>query len=153
MAILECSKCGNEKDESLFVPSRGTGKVARKRRCLDCKRKQVSDWHKRNPNRWRETRDPQAHREASKRDYHKNGLMRLYGITAAERDRQAEIQGFACAVCRTETLLHIDHCHGSGVVRGLLCGKCNRGLGLFGDDPELLERAITYLREGGSWQS
>lgn len=41
--------------------------------------------------------------------------------------------------------LSIDHCHGSGGFRGMLCSSCNRALGLFKDNPELLEKAMSYL--------
>jgi hypothetical protein len=56
-----------------------------------------------------------------------------------------------CAICGSdgsdnEKGLAIDHNHKTGEVRDLLCVKCNTGLGAFGDDVELLERAIWYLR-------
>lgn len=40
----------------------------------------------------------------------------------------------------------LDHCHATGVNRGMLCNNCNRALGYFKDDPERMERAIVYLR-------
>ena len=59
-------------------------------------------------------------------------------------------QNGRCAICgRTNTNgknLAIDHNHKSGQIRGLLCEHCNFGLGLFGDDVRILERAIDYLK-------
>lgn len=51
-----------------------------------------------------------------------------------------------CKCCGDELILpHVDHCHISGKVRGLLCNNCNTGLGLFRDDKNRLLLAITYL--------
>ena len=59
-------------------------------------------------------------------------------------------QGGKCAICGTQYVLGLkrlalDHCHETGRIRGLLCGSCNRGLGLFRDNPERLRKAIEYL--------
>lgn len=58
-------------------------------------------------------------------------------------------QGGTCAICELPEIsgrsLAIDHCHETGRVRGLLCNRCNRALGLMKDDPERLLRAINYL--------
>lgn len=71
--------------------------------------------------------------------------MWRYGISACQYTRLRIEQGDRCAICREEVVEHIDHCHTSGAVRGLLCGKCNRGLGQFGDDVTRLSAAVAYL--------
>lgn len=50
-----------------------------------------------------------------------------------------------CVICGSTEELVVDHCHKTNVVRGMLCNHCNRGLGHFKDDPELLEFAKIYL--------
>lgn len=63
-----------------------------------------------------------------------------------------EWQENACAICGAsfdDVALNLDHDHESGHHRGLLCTRCNQGLGFFRDDPSLLQRAISYLWE---WQ-
>lgn len=74
-----------------------------------------------------------------------------YGITAEAFDALLAIQGGVCAVCRSDewpgkdNRPHIDHCHATGRIRGILCGRCNTGLGQFGDDPARLRAAADYL--------
>ncbi|MDA3808142.1 MAG: endonuclease domain-containing protein [Thiomicrorhabdus sp.] len=70
-----------------------------------------------------------------------------YGITIAEYESLLETQSSKCAICKelfTGTP-HIDHCHTTGDVRGLLCRCCNHGIGLLKDSAELLEAAVTYV--------
>ena len=52
-----------------------------------------------------------------------------------------------CIICGSDETLVVDHDHKTGKIRGMLCNHCNRGLGHFRDDPELLEFAAIYLRE------
>jgi len=83
--------------------------------------------------------------------------LRRYGISRADYDRLLEEQGSRCSICGTdnpgrsstggEALFCIDHDHESGAVRGLLCRQCNAGLGSFGDSPQRLEAAYSYLME------
>ena len=76
------------------------------------------------------------------RHYH---LMRRYGIGAAEVDAMVEAQGGLCAICRENPAEHVDHCHETGAVRGILCFNCNGGLGQFRDRVDILLKAIRYL--------
>lgn len=85
-------------------------------------------------------------------------LRARYGMTVEQHAAMVNAQGNLCAICgeppkpdgvRAASRLHIDHDHGSGRVRGLLCNHCNRGLGAFRDRPELLELAVLYLRSFG----
>jgi peptide methionine sulfoxide reductase MsrB len=50
-----------------------------------------------------------------------------------------------CVICGSTEKLVVDHCHTTNRIRGMLCNHCNRGLGHFRDDPELLEFARIYL--------
>jgi len=50
-----------------------------------------------------------------------------------------------CVICGSEENLVVDHCHKTNIIRGMLCNHCNRGLGHFKDDPQLLEFARIYL--------
>jgi hypothetical protein len=75
--------------------------------------------------------------------------LRKYDLAPDEFDKMLSAQNGRCAVCRRtieeEKQLQIDHNHTTNKVRGLLCGKCNRGLGLFGEDLNLLSKAVEYL--------
>lgn len=77
-------------------------------------------------------------------------VRRFYGISLAEYHAMVEKQGGVCAICGRSDEVHgralaIDHCHDTGVVRGALCGPCNRAIGLFKDDPSRLRNAAAYL--------
>lgn len=75
--------------------------------------------------------------------------LRDYGIGLLERQEMERQQSGCCAICTKPETLHLDHSHEDGKVRGLLCGPCNRGIGLFGDSPEVLRAAAQYLDERG----
>lgn len=69
-----------------------------------------------------------------------------YGLTVAEVDAMVEMQHSKCAIC-AEPLpdrFHIDHCHSSGCVRGILCHGCNLKLPIV-ENLTLLAAAISYL--------
>ena len=80
--------------------------------------------------------------------------LRMHGLTLDDYDRMLAEQGHRCAICGTPAApgerLHVDHDHETSEVRGLLCGPCNRGLGLYKDSPALLANAINYLERNQS---
>lgn len=87
---------------------------------------------------------------ARKRAYH---LKYAFGITPTEYDAMVAAHAGKCAICGTtepgrgSPYFHIDHDHATGVIRGLLCGSCNMGLGRFKDSESLLVKALEYLKE------
>jgi hypothetical protein len=99
----------------------------------------------------------ETHRRNNARPERKRALRdgyyrRTFGISADEFDAFLAEQGGGCAICgvvpERAVSLHLDHCHVTGRLRGILCLSCNQGIGKFRDDPELLERAARYLRGG-----
>lgn len=80
-------------------------------------------------------------------------IREKYKITASDYFVLSENQGNKCALCDKPRahddlkVLHVDHCHTSGKVRGLLCFNCNAMLGHAKDRTEVLKRAIEYLEK------
>ena len=79
-------------------------------------------------------------------DYRDKERARRYGLSLQDYRAILARQGNACAICKKpDVRLCIDHCHATGKVRGLLCDKCNMGLGNYNDDPSLMRAATAYL--------
>jgi glycerol-3-phosphate dehydrogenase len=78
-------------------------------------------------------------------------LRRKYGVTQERYEELLTAQEGRCAICRTDDPddigleWNVDHCHTTGRVRGLLCRRCNGGLGWFKDNPEALRAAADYV--------
>jgi hypothetical protein len=100
-------------------------------------------WRKRNIDKVRN-----AGREYARRNKDRargTRLLREYGLTPDEFAKLAKVQNRRCAICRRKQPLLVDHCHKTGKVRGLLCKRCNTGLGQMKDSIKLLKRALGYL--------
>lgn len=77
-------------------------------------------------------------------------LKEKYGITEADYSKMLALQHEKCAICKCYQRyqrLSVDHDHKTGMVRGLLCVQCNRGIGRFFDSPIRLRRAAEYLEQ------
>ena len=96
--------------------------------------KSVQKWRKDNP-------------EAHQRNARKYQLKKLYGITPEQYAVMFKTQRGRCAICKRKSprRLHVDHCHRTGLLRALLCNRCNLGIGYFDDRPDLMRKAATYL--------
>lgn len=81
--------------------------------------------------------------------FQKNSTLKYkYGLTLEDYQNMFERQNGVCAICEEieeGRMLAVDHDHKTNKVRGLLCGSCNRALGLFKDNPELISRAKEYV--------
>ena len=114
--------------------------------------------------RWEDYREnapvPSCH---PNQPYHSKGLCEQcyitayslesrYGLTGNDVEAMLVAQNYKCALClkqfdgRGPGKLHIDHCHSTGHIRGILCVKCNTALGSLGDTEEALLRVLEYLR-------
>lgn len=125
----ECRPCGAERvrgRSALFTPEQRADKVRRMR-----------EWREKSPDKYRQLN------------------LNKYGITVAEYDAMLEEQNGVCKACgEPETrkgkdgesvALHIDHCHDTGRVRGLLCNRCNFALGYARESVKVLAGLINYI--------
>lgn len=92
-----------------------------------------------------------AHLECGTREYNRAiTLQNKYGISLKELEELYEQQDSSCAICKKSeeelgSRLHLDHCHSTGRIRGLLCGNCNKAIGLLSDDIDRINSAANYL--------
>ena len=75
-----------------------------------------------------------------------NRLKREYGITLEQHKKMLTDQNECCAICKNKRPLKVDHNHDTGKVRGLLCDKCNVALGLLGENINVVESLLIYLK-------
>lgn len=126
-----CKICKIEKNESDFYANR--------KECKDCKNAAAKQWRKDNP----------ENVEKHLKRMRERAKERKYKITQLEFDKLLKDQKNKCAICsnkfKNSKDTHIDHCHNSSKVRGLLCNGCNIALGQFQDNIQFMENSIKYL--------
>jgi hypothetical protein len=135
-----CSKCNKEKPLSDFYKHE-KGKFGVHSICKCCRIEYQKTYKENHPNFARES-----------------WLECNYGITLNEYHKLSEEQNNLCLICGNEEIvidkrlnkkrsLAVDHNHKTGKVRGLLCTSCNHLLGNANDNIQILEKAITYLKD------
>lgn len=156
-----CNKCGVVKPLTGFNKS-ANGKYGRRSNCRDCQRRYRSGYTAKNRERLREEQrrwrqeNPDYHRRYNNSPERKKWirdwtLRDKYGISLEDYEAMKVAQENRCAICarvfgkEKGSVANVDHCHTTGRVRGLLCGDCNRGIGLMGDDAARVRSAAGYL--------
>ena len=123
--------------------------------CGECRKLARIQWAIDNPEREAEIR--QLSRNRTRPQARIRNMRAKHGLTEMEFSTMLVAQDGGCAICGTSHFgirankpahAFVDHDHSTGVIRGLLCDKCNLGLGAFGDSPELLLEAAGYLKNG-----
>ena len=150
MRTKVCSQCGKEKPVSEYY-RRSASPDGLNSACKTCIKAAARK-------RYRKNKAIEKIEQAQRADMQKeSNLIRLYGITLEDYEHMFYEQGRACAICgrvadEFRRDLAVDHDHVTGKVRGLLCPDCNRGLGGFHDDIELIEKALQYLQKHSAQQ-
>lgn len=146
-----CKKCGEDKPETEFYMYKSRGKPYPRPYCKACDRAKAA----------RYVREHREERVAYNREYvkanphkirgykRKGWLKWKYQLTTEEYAEMLDKQAGGCAICGEASqiagTLHVDHDHSDGHVRGLLCNRCNQGIGYLRDHPTLLAIASAYV--------
>ncbi len=142
--MKQCIKCKKIKPTEGFYPNRSV-KSGLQSWCKEC--------HKLRTREWRKLKFKKL--GITQTDFNR---QKRFGVTPSQYKAMIITQNNVCAICGLEETaqqngktrpLSVDHCHESKNVRGLLCGKCNTGLGSFRDNLDLLASAASYLINTG----
>lgn len=146
-----CPVCG-----SSYQPYRETQRACSRncREKLPDKRATSRAYHSEPSNRERKNAARRVSTNPARREVNLRYAIRRYGVTYDVYVAMLDDQDNRCAICgrtpdpngiKAASRLHVDHDHLTGTVRQLLCGRCNQGVGFFGDDPDRLRAAADYI--------
>lgn len=149
--VRTCRKCKTEKPLTEFHRDGERYRLD----CAACRTDAVTRWCKKNKDvvnaaaRKRYWEDPEKQYA-----YH---LQKTYGLTLSRYNEVLKKQDGKCAICgvdqsKTNRRFGVDHDQVSGRIRGIICGRCNRGMGYLQDNAEICESAARYIREHGRSQ-
>lgn len=154
MVTKYCRQCDSIKPIEEFG-KRSQNRSGITSQCKACLKKTQDAWRARHPDYY-ETHCKGHHRsDETKARRRKHDLNAQYGITPEQFDQMLAEQKGRCFLCNDDDPNHkwkaikrflVDHDHATGRVRRLLCCRCNSGIGMFRDNPVLIERALLYLR-------
>ena len=160
MATKRCTACKKDKPLSEFYSDRR--RKGLRARCVICTNGDNGSRRNANLEKYRhieaqsKTRDRVGAGKA--RVWQRNfKLLKKFGLTMVQVEEMISSQGNGCAICGRDVVISapgrgrqdlacVDHDHKTGDVRGILCNRCNTAIGLLGDSPLLLIRALRYLK-------
>ena len=154
-----CVKCNLEKPiEDFYLRKRkladGTTKQYPRRDCKVCCNDRTMVWHSDKANALSVKERQREWRNNNRDKCESSRLKYRFGITLDQYYQLLLSQDNACAICKTKEnsssrghKFHVDHCHTTSKVRGLLCNNCNVSLGGFKDSVDVLKKAIDYLTD------
>lgn len=133
-----CCRCQRYLPLADFTYNKSQGRY--KSECRKCDSERAVEYFRRLP----------PEKRAAKR---RRAQLRKYGLTPYQYRELLNAFDHQCAVCgSSDRTLHVDHCHDTNRVRGILCAQCNQALGLAGDDPELLRQLADYLEQPPAYE-
>lgn len=144
--MLKCTRCQKEKtpEEMSVDKARKSGLSSW---CKACRAYTAKKWANLNPEKVKENKKSPGY--LKQREYM---LRHRYGLSLEEYDLLLKQQGHSCAICKKHEneltyLLHVDHCHDNGNVRGLLCSACNLYVGYVKNNPSVFTNGELYLKK------
>ena len=142
--MKQCTKCGEQKPLSEFTKHK-SGKNGIRAQCKLC----LSLTYLAQFGIY--TKKPKRTEEETKNLYKSRAFKRKYGISKEDFYVLKFKQNNKCAICQNklenDKKSHMDHCHNSGKLRGVLCVACNLGLGMFKDSLPILKSAAKYIKK------
>lgn len=137
-ASKKCRRCGVDKVLGLYSLKLSTFDK-RESTCRQCRNQKAYETYR---------RMPRSHYKAQQ-------LRRYYGLSLEEYQQLLDSQSTKCKICsnilKEGKATHVDHCHTTGVIRGLLCSNCNTALGLAKENLEILAKMMRYLKTNGNY--
>lgn len=161
-----CNKCKLPKENEEFYKNSHSSDGL-KSICKICVKLQVKEAREENPERFKEyfRKSFEKNKDEIRRknrewfrnnpEAKKKNRIRPYNITQEQLEELLKFSGYKCNICgisqkehfeKSKKDLHIDHCHKTQKVRGLLCHNCNLAIGYMNDNIELLDKAKEYLK-------
>lgn len=140
-----CDKCATEICAEPRQQKGSNGKYYTRRYCPKCRREYKA--------KWGETEGNPRRRKKYSPEHEKNQQLKIkYGITLAEYNDMLKQQGGLCFICQTpgsdlKKGLAVDHCHSTGQVRKLLCGRCNTALGSIKENFDVALSMAKYIQD------